>query len=123
MAPTTDRTLPPVAQRQPGRGRHNPRRQVLPSRAEGQGVQLGGGEAGLHLPAGLLSAMVVLLRRNAAARVRRVHDQPGHLLEWFVRMLNLVVHERVMLSGDGALIAILGPSLAAVAGAAQLFSP
>src|SRR5688500_20210348 len=43
----------------------------------------------LHLPARLLPAMVVLLRGNAAARVRRVHDQPGHLLERLVRVLDL----------------------------------
>jgi hypothetical protein len=55
--------------------------------------------------------------------MRRVHDEPRHLLEWFVRMLDLVVHGRVMLNGAGALIAVLGPSLAAVAGVAQLFSP
>lgn len=38
-------------------------------------------------------------------------------------MLDLVVHGRVMLSGDLALMALLVPSLAAVAGVAQLFSP
>ena len=38
-------------------------------------------------------------------------------------MLDLLVDRRVMLSADGALIAFLAPSLAAVAGLAQLFSP
>ena len=38
-------------------------------------------------------------------------------------MLDLVVHGPVMLGGETTLAAILGMSLAAVAGVSQLFSP
>jgi hypothetical protein len=51
-----------------------------------------------------------------------MHDEHERVLERDVRVLDLVVHGRVVLTGDGAL-ATIGVALAALAGFAQLFSP
>lgn len=68
----------------------------------------------LHVSGRLQPAMVVLLRRDATDRMRRVHPRYV-LLVRTVGMLDLVVHGQVML-----IVALI---LAVIAGASQLFSP
>jgi len=76
----------------------------------------------LHLPARTHAAMVVLLRRNTADRVRRMHAAE-HLLAGPMGVLDLVVYGPVVLIAEGALAAAIGMALAAAAGFSQLFSP
>ena len=66
--------------------------------------------------------MVVLLRRNAADRVRGVHPAE-HLLVRPMGVLHLVVHEPIVLIAEGTLAAVIAMALAAAAGLSQLFSP
>jgi len=86
-------------------------------------MQLGGIEVQLHVSPGLLQTVVVLLRGNAADRVRGVHDEPEHVLVRLVRLLDLVVYGPVMLTADATLATIVGMTLAAAAGLSQVFSP
>ena len=79
-------------------------------------------EVELHVSAGILPAVVVLLRRDAADRVRRMHDKSVDVLVGIVPVFHLVVYRREMLTTSG-LATCIAISLAALAGFAQLFSP
>lgn len=83
---------------------------------------LGRQQVQLHLPGGLPQTVVVLLRGNSADRVRRMHGESDYLLVRTVGMFDLVVHGSVMLIGEGTLVAVVGVTLASVAGFSQLFS-
>lgn len=76
----------------------------------------------LHLPVRLYEAMVVLLRRNAADRLRRMHSAVD-LLVRTVGVFDLVVHRCDMLGGADVLVTGTAVTLASVAGFSQVFSP
>jgi hypothetical protein len=81
-----------------------------------------GPQVELPLPGGLPPTLVALLRGNADDRVRRVHHQHDDLLERTVRVLDLVVDRRTVLSPEAS-FALVTLALASVAGFSQLFSP
>jgi hypothetical protein len=51
-----------------------------------------------------------------------MYDESDHLLVRTVRLFDLVVHGPVMLTGPDTLVAVVGVTLASVAGFSQLFS-
>lgn len=76
----------------------------------------------LQLPGRLHAPVVVLLRRNAADRLRRVHSA-SDVLAGAVGVFDLVVHGCDMLTNPDAVVASIAVGLASIAGLAQLFSP
>ena len=76
----------------------------------------------LHLPGRLYAPVVVLLRGDAADRLRRVHSA-SDVLAGAVGVFDLVVYGRDMLTSPDALVVPVAVALASVAGLAQLFSP